>query len=75
MTQVLFEKQLRERIRRKPFEPFEVIVDDGRAIFVDEPAIAFGGGRAGFIGPDGLVEFFDCEHVVEFRRPKVEPAS
>jgi hypothetical protein len=75
MTQPLFERQLRERMRREPFEPFEVIIDDRRTIFVDKPTVAFGGGRAGFIGPDGVVEFFACEHVIEFRRSEEEPAS
>lgn len=76
MKQEHFEQELRRWMHRKPFEAFEVVVDDGRTIYVDEPAIAFGGGRAGFIGPDDRpVEFFDCEHVVEFRRAAKEPAS
>ena len=70
-----FESQLRDLLRRDPFQPFVVMVNDGRSIFVDEPAVAFGGGRAGFIGPDELVEFFDCENVIGFRPASQETAS
>jgi hypothetical protein len=69
-----FENRLRELVRRKPFEPFVVIVNDGRSIHVDEPAVAFGGGKAGFIGPDELVEFFNCENVVAFQPASRETA-
>ena len=74
MDQSQFEAELRTLLRSEPFRPFTVDVDDGRAIFVDQPAIAFGGGRAGFIGPTGEIEFFDCEHVVQFRPAQEEPA-
>jgi hypothetical protein len=69
-----FENQLRERLHRAPFQPFVVIVNDGRTILVDAPAVAFDGGRAGFIGSDELVEFFDCESVVGFRPASQEMA-
>lgn len=69
-----FENQLRERLRREPFQPFVVMVSDGRSIFVDEPSVAFGGGRAGFIGPDNLVEFFECEDVIGFDSASQEMA-
>jgi len=69
-----FENQLRGLMRRSPFEPFVVMVNDGRTIYVDEPAVAFGGGRAGFIGPDELVEFFNCENVLGFRLGNQETA-
>ena len=71
-----FERELRLLLRAEPFQPFEVVVSDGRTIYVDEPAVAFGGGRGGFIGPDEqLVEFFDCENVIEFRPATMEPRS
>ena len=70
-----FERELRSYMHREPFHPFVVVLEDGRAIFIDEPSVAFGGGRAGFIGPDGLVEFFDCEQVKEFRLSQEEPAA
>jgi hypothetical protein len=66
MSAYEFEKQLRERLRRAPFQPFVINVNDGRRILVDAPAVAFDAGRAGFIGQDELVEFFDCENVVGF---------
>jgi hypothetical protein len=69
-----FEGQLRELLRKDPFQPFVVLVSDGRAIHVDEPSIAFGGGRAGFIGPDDLVEFFNWQNVVGFRPAGYETA-
>lgn len=62
-----FESQLRELLRREPFEPFTIVVADGRTIYVDKPSIAFGGGRGGFIPAEGSVEFFDYEQVVAFR--------
>jgi hypothetical protein len=74
MSKQDFESQLRELVQREPFEPFVVMVNDGRSIFVDEPTVAFGGGRAGFIGPDELVEFFDCKNVVGFRMGNQETA-
>ena len=70
-----FENQLRILLRREPFQPFVVVVNDGRTIYVDEPAVAFGGGRAGFIGPDEYVEFFDCENVVGFQPGTKETAT
>jgi hypothetical protein len=70
-----FEKQLRDLQRREPFQPFQIVINDGRTILVDEPAVAFGGGRGGFIRADQIVEFFDCEQVVEFRPAPAEPRS
>jgi hypothetical protein len=70
-----FESALRELLRGDPFQPFEVQINDGRTIIVDEPAVAFGGGRAGFIGADELVEFFDSDSVVAFRTANQELAS
>jgi hypothetical protein len=70
-----FEKELRSLLRREPFEPFVVLVNDGRTIYVDEPALAFGGGRAGLIGPDEYVEFFDSESVIGFQPGTRETAS
>ena len=69
-----FERELRAFMHREPFQPFIVRLNDNRMIFVDEPAIAFGGGRAGFIGPQEI-EVFDCEQVVEFRLATAEPAK
>jgi hypothetical protein len=70
-----FERELRSFMHRKPYRPFVVVLTDGRTIFVDEPAIAFGGGRAAYIGPDSSVDVFDCEQVQEFRLAQEEPAA
>jgi hypothetical protein len=71
-----FERELRELLRAEPFQPFEIVVSSGRTIYIDEPAIAFGGGKGGFIGPgDAPVEFFDSAEVVEFRPATMEPRS
>ncbi|MCI0357908.1 MAG: hypothetical protein L0211_05390 [Planctomycetaceae bacterium] len=75
MTIEQFENQLREHLRRTPFLPFIVKLSDGRTIFVDEPAVSFGGGRAGFIGPDEYVEFFDCEQVERIELASAEPTT
>jgi hypothetical protein len=75
MSKYDFERQLRDLLGRKPFEPFVIIVDDGRNIFVDEPAVAFNAGRAGFIPHEGPVEFFDCENVLGFRSGSQETAQ
>ena len=69
-----FERELRSWMHRKPFQPFHVVLTDGQSIFIDEPAIAFGGGRAGYIGPADEIRFFDCEQVSEFRIAKEQPA-
>ena len=74
MSRYEFESQLRDLLRRDPFEPFVILVNNGRSIFVDEPAVAFGGGRAGFIGADEIVEFFDCDSVLGFRPGNQEAA-
>src|SRR5439155_1022464 len=75
MTIDKFERELRSHMHRSPFRPFLVVLNDGRTIFVDEPAIAFGGGRAAFIGPENAVDLFDCEDVKEFRLAQEEPAA
>jgi len=63
MSREQFEDLLRTFVRQKPFKPFVVRKVNGESIYVDEPAVAFDGGAAGFIGPDNLVHFFDCEQV------------
>ncbi len=60
-----FEQSLRTYLRRQPFRPFVIRTDSGEQIVVDEPAVAFNAGGGGYIGPDGLVKFFECEHVLD----------
>jgi hypothetical protein len=64
MTIEEFEDTLRALIRREPFEPFAVELLDGERFVVDRAdAVAFNGGAAGFIGPDGTIHFFNNEEV------------
>jgi hypothetical protein len=63
MSEEHFTKLLREYTQRKPFVPFVVETKDGRRIVVDNSAVAFGAGVAGFISEnDGLVDF-SCDEV------------
>lgn len=63
MSEELFTTKLRDFTKRRPFIPFIVELVDGNRITVDTPAVAFGGGAAGFISEtDGLVGF-RCEEV------------
>jgi hypothetical protein len=62
-----FDQALRELIRARPFHPFSVVFADGQTLYVDEPAVAFNNGSAGFIDRQGEVHFIECEQVSEFR--------
>jgi hypothetical protein len=66
MTQELFEQLLRENIRRKPFLPFVVEMNDGKRIIVDNPSVAFNDGGAVYVGDDRLDDFV-CEDVKSIR--------
>jgi hypothetical protein len=58
MSEETFTAKLREFTQRMPFVPFVVELRDGRRITVANPAVAFGGGGAGFISDaEGLVDF------------------
>jgi hypothetical protein len=68
MSEEQFTKSLRELTYRKPFVPFFVELQDGRRILVENPAVAFGGGVAGFISEtEGLVGF-EASEVQAFAR-------
>jgi hypothetical protein len=69
-----FERELRSKKHGQPFRPFNILLKDGRTILVDEPAIAFDGGRAVVLGEHD-VEIIDCEDVKEFRLAQEEPAA
>jgi hypothetical protein len=74
MTEELFTQQLREFIRRQPFEPFVVELQDGRSLLINRPAVVFHGGAAGFISDtDGLVDF-SCDEVRRMGPAKWEAA-
>lgn len=58
MTAEQFDQTLREYVRREPFQPFIVELDDGLVVEIDRPAVAFAGGVAGFLSDThGLVGF------------------
>jgi hypothetical protein len=64
-----FDATLRKLLKREPFVPFEVELDDGRLIPIRQPVLAFGGGSAAFIDPDyeeGAIVDFSHKHVTGF---------
>ena len=48
-----FDTLLRQYIKKDPFSPFFVELDDGQRILIRKPSVAFGGGSASFIDLDG----------------------
>ena len=59
-----FERSLRAFVRRTPFQPFTVELTSGSRFEVLHPeALAFNGGLAVYIGPDGTPSLFDHEGV------------
>lgn len=62
MSEETFTQLLRQFTRREPFEPFCVVLTDGRQILVDEPSVAFSGPAAVFLGNNDLVSF-SCDEV------------
>jgi hypothetical protein len=76
MTRDEFEERLRTLVRRRPFQPFTVLLLTGERIEVDDPeAVGWGGGLAGFLKPSGEPVWFDCTSVQEFVEPAPEAAS
>jgi hypothetical protein len=72
MTRDEFDQRLRTLIRRRPFQPFAVILLTGERIEVDVPeAVALGGGAGGYLSPSGEAFLFDYRGVREI----VEPAA
>ena len=59
-----FERSLRAFVRRTPFQPFTVELTSGSRFDVLHPeALAFGGGLAVYISPDGTPSLFDSASV------------
>ena len=55
-----FERSLRAFVRRTPFQPFTVELTSGTRFEVMHPeALAFNGGLAVHVGPDGTPSLFD----------------
>jgi hypothetical protein len=67
MNEETFTQLLREFIHREPFEPFFVVLTDGRRFLVDYPSVAFSGPAAVFLGKDDLIDF-TCDEVRSISR-------
>jgi hypothetical protein len=76
MTRETFDDTLRKLMRRRPFFPFAVELDNGERIEVDAPnSVAFDGGGAAFLNEHGEATFFACEQVRQFIPHTPETAS
>jgi hypothetical protein len=66
MTKKQFDESLRSLLRRRPFEPIEVALRDGKRFIIDRAdAVSTDGGAAGFIDAEGEIHFFNSENVQE----------
>ena len=63
MSEEQFMQELRDYTQRKPFVPFIVELTDGERVFIDQPAVAFSGGTAGFINEIGELVGFSHDKV------------
>jgi hypothetical protein len=68
MDQETFEETLCSFLRREPFEPFIVEMEDGERIVVEEPTVAFNGRVAGYLNPSFEIQTFQAEQVLQLRR-------
>ena len=76
MNQETFERTLRELMRRRPFLPFVVDLANGERFEVDAPeSVAWGGGAAGYLRPDGEPILFHCRDIRQILPQKAETAS
>ena len=64
-----FERSLKAFSRRVPFVPFTVELVSGSRLAVNHPeAVAFNGGLAVYISPNGTPSLFDAESVSQLVR-------
>ncbi len=75
MTPEQFDETLRSYVKRRPFFPFIVELNDGRRILIEDRHVGFGGGVAGFLSDEeGLVGFsFDEVKAFQFAVPETMP--
>lgn len=68
ITRETFEQTLRSFLKREPFQPFGIEMDDGRRFFVgDRDAVFYHqGGTAMYFHRDGEMDFVDAEGVRRF---------
>lgn len=75
MTADLFEPAMREFLHRVPFQPFVILLRDGRRIAVDAPrSVSFGGGAGTYLSEFGEPTLFDYEEVTGFTASAPTPA-
>jgi hypothetical protein len=63
----LFHDMLRSFLRKEPFRPFVVELEDGEQILIDEPTVAFNGRLAGYLSPSYDLIEFRCDQVKQIR--------
>lgn len=64
----IFDKDLREKMEKKPFQPFAIEFDDGRRLIVNRlQGLMFPSyGNTAFFSDDGNLHLVDCEAVKQF---------
>jgi hypothetical protein len=70
----VFDDELRRFIRARPFQPFTIVLEDGRQIEVNRPKVTFNNGGAAVVDSAGEIEFVECEQVRELRLASEELA-
>jgi hypothetical protein len=74
MSAETFENELRRFVHARPFQPFNILMEDGRNVLVDVPKAAINSGGAGVFDRAGEIYLIDCEDVREFRLASEELA-
>jgi hypothetical protein len=65
MMRKTFEQAMQALLRRKPFQPFVIELENGEQWVVGQPEALFyhDGATAVYFRPDGSFDFVDCENV------------
>ena len=77
MTVDEFEQKLQTLLKRTPFRPFSIELDDGERWQVDakENVMYLGGPTGVYFGPDMFMAFLECHNVVRFHELEVAPTA
>jgi hypothetical protein len=67
MDRVSFEQDLRLHLRREPFQPFLIELENGGLITITQPTVAFNEGFAGYLNPAYELVEFRSEDVRQIR--------
>ncbi len=70
-----FDQTIRRFIKAKPFQPFVIVMNDGRLVHVVVPKAAMSSGGAGLVDADGELQLIECEQVQELRLAREELAK